>query len=448
VHPLVALGMLIAVVLILTIPRKKAIAPFLLAFFTIPMGQVLVLADVHFTMHQILILTVLARIAAFRGSSSEGRFAGGFNALDRMVALWSLSALVIFSIQWMDMQALIRSLGDLIQTLGGYVAVRFLIPDREALWRTVKVLAPICAIQGAFMVSEQFTHINVFGYLGGGVSIAATTREGHIRSDGAMGSLYGGVFAGASIPLFLWLWEEGKSRLAACAGLAGATAMVIAGHASTAWMAYAGSILGICLWPLRKGMRLVRWGIVASLVGLHLVMHGPVWSLIEHIDVTGGSSSFHRYMLVDNCIRHFGDWWLLGYRYYNEWGWDMYDLCDEFVGVALTGGLVTLVCFIAIYSRSFGAIGTARKQVSGDRGQEWFFWCLGSSLFAYVVASFGIGYNSHLLMAWFSLLACISVAAFGARQVTVRSVEAPGQEQFASAPGVAGTDLPLNEART
>ena len=75
-HPLVAVAMLIAIGLILTLPRKKAIAPFLLAFFTIPVGQVLVVGGVHFTVLQILILTVLGRMAAFRGTSSEKRFAG------------------------------------------------------------------------------------------------------------------------------------------------------------------------------------------------------------------------------------------------------------------------------------------------------------------------------------------------------------------------------------
>ena len=367
-HPLVAVWMLIAIVLILVLPRNKAITPFLLAFFTIPVGQVVVLGGVHFTVLRILILTVLVRMAAFRGSSSEGRFAGGFNTLDRVVVLWSLSTVIIFSVQWMEMQALIKSLGDLVESLGGYLAVRFLIPDREAVRRTIKVLAAICVIQGACMVSEQFTRQNVFGFLG---APAPTIREGHIRSEGVMGTLYGGVFAGVLIPLFLWLWTEGKSRMAACAGLAGATAMVFASHASTSGLAYAASLVGLGFWPLRKRMRLVRWGIVAILVGLHLVMHGPVWSLIEHIDLTAGSSSYHRYMLVDNCIRHFGDWWLLGYKFYNEWGFCMYDLCNEFVGVAVRGGLVTLVCFIAIYSRSFGAIGTARKHVNGDRRQEW-----------------------------------------------------------------------------
>ena len=77
VHPLVAVAMLISVGLILALPRKKAITPFLLAFFTIPVGQVLVIGGVHFTMLQILILSVLGRMAAFRESSSEKRFAGG-----------------------------------------------------------------------------------------------------------------------------------------------------------------------------------------------------------------------------------------------------------------------------------------------------------------------------------------------------------------------------------
>ena len=181
-------------------------------------------------------------------------------------------------------------------------------------------------------------------------------------------------------------------------------------------------------------MRLVRWSLALILVVLHLVMHGPVWSLIARVDLTGSSSSYHRYYLLDNCIRHFSDWWLLGYRYYNLWGWSMWDLCNQFVVVALTGGLLTLVFYIAIFIRSFAAIGTARKQVRGDGGQEWFLWCLGSALFATVVAHFGINYMAQLMMGFLSLLACISVATFEARQATDLSVNAPDQELFASTP--------------
>jgi hypothetical protein len=411
-HPLVAVAMLIAIGLILALPRKKAVIPFLLAFFTIPVGQVLVLGGVHLTMLQILILTVLGRMAAFRGSASEKRFGGGFNAIDKVVVLWSVCSLIVLALQFLDIQAVVKGLGDLVLTLGGYLAVRFLIPNRETVLRAVKVLAVVCVIQGVFMVSEQFTHQNVFNSFGAN---QPTLREGHVRSEGAMGTLYGGPFAGVSVPLFLWLWTEKKSKFA-YAGLAGATAMVFASHASTSWMAYGASLFGLGFWPLRKQMRLVRWGLVAILVGLHLVMHGPVWSLIEKIDLTDGSSSYHRYMLVDNCIRHFGDWWLHGCTNYGDWGWDMWDLCNQFVATALTGGLVTLVLYLMIFKRSFRAVGIARKRVAGDRRQEWLFWCLGSALFGNIVAHFGINYMYHLMMCLLVLLVCISTTTSEAKQ--------------------------------
>ena len=101
-------------------------------------------------------------------------------------------------------------------------------------------------------------------------------------------------------------------------------------------------------------------------------MKAPVWALIAHIDLTGSSSGDHRYKLMDNCIRHFSDWWLIGYQYYNNWGWDMWDLCNQFVVIALTGGLLTLIFYIAIFKRSFAAIGTARKRVRGTASRNGF----------------------------------------------------------------------------
>jgi hypothetical protein len=282
------------------------------------------------------------------------------------------------------------------------------------------------------MINERIVHLNVFGYLGG-MPVTVTVRDGKIRAEGVMGCIYAGVFAGSLIPMFLWLWTEGKSRLLSWAGMAGAMAMVVTSNSSTSWMAIAGSLVGLAFWPLRKQMRLIRWGLAVSLITLHLVMNAPVWSLIARVDLTGSSSSYHRYYLLDNCIRHFSDWWLLGYKYYNLWGWSMWDLCNQFVVVALTGGLLTLIFYIAIFVRSFAAIGTARKQVDGDRAQEWFLWCLGSVLFATVVAHFGINYMAQLMMSFFFLLACISVATFEAGKTMVLASEEPDQDRLAAA---------------
>ena len=382
IHPLIALLLLISIVLLLVLPRAKGIGIFLLTYFMIPMGQVVVLGGFHFTALRILTFAGLGRMIASGKSSSEGegRFPGGFNLIDQAVVLWSVLAVITFYLQYMELQALIRILGDCVDGLGGYLVVRFFITDREAVRRAIKSLAAICAIQGVCMINERISHFNVFGLLGG-IDTAVTIRDGRVRAAGVMGCLYAGAFAGVLVPVFVWLWTEGKSRMLALAGVAGATAMVITSNASTSIMALAGSIVGLAFWPLRKQMRLVRWGLVSMLVSLHLVMKAPVWALIGRIDLTGSSSGEQRYALLDNCIKHFRDWWLIGTTHYNEWGWGMWDLCNQFVAVALTGGLLTLICYIAIFKRSFRAIGNARKLVDGDRGQEWFLWCMGCLLY-------------------------------------------------------------------
>jgi hypothetical protein len=440
-HPLVAVWMLVAIALILVLPRNKVIVPLLFTFFSVPIAQVVVLGGLHFTVLRILIIAGLIRRALPSASGGEEKYPGGFNPIDKVVVLWSISALIVICLQWMNAQALIKNLGDFLDGLGGYLVVRFFIPDLETVRRAVKVLAAICVVQAAFMLTEQIMHQNLFGYLGGW-SLQVTVRDGHIRSQGVLGNINEGVFGGVLIPLFLWLGTEGKSRGVALLGLVGATIMVFTCDASTAILAFGGSTLGLGFWFLRKRMRIVRWALALGLTALHLVMKAPVWALIARIDLTGSSSGQHRFYLLDNCIRHFSDWWLLGSKYYDTWGYFMFDLCNQFVAVAVTGGLSTLVFFIMMYSRSFGAIGTARKLVDGDKKKEWLIWCVGCSLFAHVVASFGINYMALLQMALFPILAFASVVALDAQRATVPVPQPSEEPQF-----VGRTYMPIGEAR-
>lgn len=437
-HPVVACWMLVAVILIMILSRRRAGTAFLLACFTIPIGQVVLVGGLHFTVLRILILAGLARRTFLRPSE---KFPGRFNRIDQALVFWTISALALNSLDWMDNQALIHNLGDFVDAMGGYLVVRFMIPDRDAILRTIKVLAVICLIQGVCMINEQITHINVFGLLGG-VPIDVTLREGKIRSQGVLGCINAGTFAGILIPLFIWLWTEQRSQMTACVGIAAALAMIFASNSSTSLMALGGGLLGLAFWSVRRQMNLVRRGLALALLALHLVMNGPVWSLIARVDLTGSSSSYHRYYLVDNLIRHFSDWWLLGCKDYANWGWDMWDTCNQFVDVALKGGLLTLVLYILILKRSFAAIGNARKQVTGNRRQEWLLWCLGSALFANVIGSFGINYMAQLLMLLFMLLACISTATFETRTPFL-STQAKDQAHFASHHSPMETELIL-----
>jgi hypothetical protein len=333
------------------------------------------------------------------------------------------------SLQFMETQVFIHNLGDFLDMFGGFLVVRYFIVDSETVWRAIKALAMVCIIQGVCMLNEQIAHVNVFGYIGG-LGPGLTIRDGSIRSEGVLGCISAGAFAGALIPLFLGLLTDRKSRKIAYPGLVGAMIMVFTSNSSTSLMALAASALALLMWPLRKQMRPVRWALVLTLTALHLVMKGPVWSLINKIDLTGSSSSYHRYYLVDNCIRHFGDWWLIGYKNYDQWGFMMFDLCNQFVVQAVLGGLVALIAYIAIFSTSFGAIGKARKKVEGDRRREWFLWCQGSTLFSVVVAHFGINYPATTEIGLFTFWTLSSMAAFEVPVIPKAAAEIPRSTQI------------------
>src|SRR5208283_193587 len=172
-----------------------------------------------------------------------------------------------------------------------------------------------------------------------------------------------------------------------------------------------------------------------------LVMKAPVWFVISHIDIVGGNSSYQRAFLIDQFIRHFGDWWLLGTFQSDSWGFDMWDHTNQFVAEGESGGLATLICFIAMISVSFGMLGKARKAVEGDNEKEWMVWILGAALFAHVVGYFGISYFDQTRVAWFALLAMISAATAPilASQAATETVSAGGflAPRFGNRPALA-----------
>ena len=65
IHPLVALATVLAIILILRLPRRQVLVPLLLAIFMIPKGQVLVVAGIHLNIYRIILLAGLTRWMMF-----------------------------------------------------------------------------------------------------------------------------------------------------------------------------------------------------------------------------------------------------------------------------------------------------------------------------------------------------------------------------------------------
>lgn len=409
-HPLVAVALFITIALILCLPRKYLVIPWLLTVFLVPFGQVLVIGGVHFTIYRTMVLSGLIRLFTTSLPAGSRRVSGGFTAIDRAFTLCSIFSLATFALQWMETQAVIKAAGSLLDALGGFFVLRHLIHDREGVQRAIKVLAAVAIVLAICMTNEQFTRNNIFGYLGG-TPVSVPIRDGKVRSMASF-EVYitAGVFGATLLPLFMWLWSDPKSRLIGSLGVVGATVVTLTSNSSTPALAYVAGIVAVCFWPLRRRMRAFRWGLVLILVSLHLSMKAPVWALIARIDLTGSSSGFHRFMLVQQCITHFDEWWLIGVKHYDDWGFDMWDLSNQYVACAVTGGLATLVTFILVICRSFGRLGTARRLAMGNRKREWQLWFLCAALLSHVVAYFGIGYFDQVQAAWYALLAIIIAA--------------------------------------
>src|SRR5208282_1080478 len=237
-------------------------------------------------------------------------------------------------------------------------------------------------------------------------------RADRFRATGCFAHpILAGTFGAILIPLFVLLWREGrKNRTLALVGIVSATVITVTSNSSTPVLAYAAGVLALCLWPVRGWMRSIRWGIALTIVALHLVMKAPVWHLIARIDISGGSSSYHRFMLVDECIRHFGDWWFVGVKSTADWGWDMWDTANQYVSICDNSGLLPFILFLATIVFGFKYLGRARKLVENKKQQS-FLWALGAALFANAVAFFGISYVDQTQVVWYSLLAAISATA-------------------------------------
>jgi hypothetical protein len=424
IDPFVVILMIISIILMLMLPRKYVVVPFLLTIFLTPFGQQIYVAGVHVFVPRILILFGWIRVIILKLSSKTDMAPGGFTGVDKIFVLWAIFRATATYLEFMEVGAIVNQCGFIIDTLGGFFLMRLLIRDEEDFARVVKTFACILAILSITMLNEQFRSQNVFGFIGG--RLTPFVRDGAIRSQGPFqGPIPAGTFAGTLLCLFIWLWQSKRSRVLAVVGVVGCTIMVVTSASSTPLMAYAASLIALAMWPIRQKMRIVRWGIVILLVGLHLVMKSPVWFLINHVDFVSGSSGYHRALLIDMCIRHFWDWWLIGVQSTADWGWDMWDQANQFVSEAESGGLATLVCFVLMISRSFGRIGNARKLIAGDRDKEWMLWLVGGALFSWVVAFFGISYSDQLLFAWLSLLVLVSTVTATILQTNVvESVEA------------------------
>lgn len=392
IHPVSLAFALVSGFLMLLLPRRAAMVPLLFAVVFIPLQQRVVIFTLDFFVLRILVLFGWMRVMM------RGEFQGiTLNRVDKLMILWALSSIVMYTILWKTSGAFINRLGISFDIIGVYFLTRFLVRNMDDIIWVIKTLAVVTIPVAAAMLVERSTGRNLFSYLGG-VPEYTIIRDGKLRSQGAFShSITAGSFSASLLPLFWAARKLGKRRhMLMYLGIATASLITISTSSSGPALAYIAGVIGIFLWHFRKHMRLIRWGVALTLIGLHIVMKAPVWALMLKVKIFGASTAFHRYRLFDQFVNRVDEWWLHGVKSTASWGFWLFDVTNHFVRIAVDGGLLTLVLFIAVLTYCFQSVGKALQSGHLSADREKIAWALGASLFVHVISFFGVSYFDQI----------------------------------------------------
>ncbi len=406
IHP-VALGFTLCMgILMLFLPRRYAIIPMLFAAIFITEMQRIVILSLDFNMMKILVLFGWARIILRR----EIRYLS-LNQIDKTIIWLTISRIAIYTLQWRTSGAFINRLGGAFNVIGMYFLFRILIRDFDDISKIIISLSIITIPLAVSMLIERSTGRNAFAIFGG-VPEFTFIRAGRLRCQGSFTHpILAGTFGATLLPLFVGLlFKSEKSRPVAIIGIIAAILITYMSASSGPVLSLLAGIMGLSLWPLRNNMRSIKIGLLFMLIGLQIYMKAPVWALIMRIGVVGGSTAYHRAFLIDQFVRRFKEWWLLGTKSTAHWGRELLDLTNYYVRTAVDGGLLTLILFIVVLVLCFRGIGKSRLKFN-DKSIQFFLWSLGSALFAHVITFFGVSYFDQIIVSWYLLLSFISTAS-------------------------------------
>jgi hypothetical protein len=154
-------------------------------------------------------------------------------------------------------------------------------------------------------------------------------------------------------------------------------------------------------------------------VGLMLVMTKPPYYLISRIDISGGSTGWHRAFLIEQTFSYLSEWWLFGTDETRHWMPDQgiamdphhTDITNYYIGFGVTGGLPAMLVVIWILLVAFRWVG----QIHDTRLAEWpsqsfMIWCFGACLFSHAVTSISVAYfDQAMLYFWLSVAVISSI---------------------------------------
>jgi hypothetical protein len=431
VHPVALAILLLMGAATIIVPRRYAVWPIIFVSCFVTPAQRVVIAGADFNFLRLMIVVGWIRVIA-RGEANKlvwGR-------LDTAFTAWT-AAEVVLSLIRMGLDSLANKLGFALDAAGMYLMLRIVIRDWDDVRSIARGFARVAVPVAVLFLIEFATARNVFAAFGG-VTETTIVRDGRLRCQGAFAHpILAGLYWASVLPLMVALFADRRvARLVAGTGVGCALAIIIACASASPITAVGFACLGGLTFFCRYRLRWIRWGVLLTLVTLHLVMKAPVWHLISRFDIVGGSSGYHRFQLIDGAVRHVDEWWLIGSsKGTAHWGHFTFDVTNYYLVQGLHGGLLLLVLFIALIVVAFSEVGSLWRAWSDDRSMLLWSWSLGVALFVHTTSFLVISYFGQMDFLWYLLLAIIGSMREGARP--------PGRRR---APGRARAETPAGRA--
>jgi hypothetical protein len=404
-HPLIALLLLALALVTLFRGRNAAMAALLVAINFITAAQRISISGLDLPIYRIMICIALLRIVLCREQV--------------WFRLNNLDLLIIFQVGYTFVAGMIRNpavselgyaISVALDNLGGYLVVRMLVRDRNDMRSAVTALMWISFLIAALFVFERMTGRNPMAAFGG-VAESTWVRGGKMRVQGPYPQviLAGAVWA-AIIPLFIAArLKNGIRRPLMYVAVAAAAVIIVLCASSTPLVSLVIGIGASVLYYQRDLLGKLKAAIVIGLILLALFWNKPIWYLVAKVDLTGGSTGYFRYFLIDSFISHWKEWILIGTRTTAFWGLGLADVANRYVSVGVDGGLPAFAFFIASIVFSFRYVGLLVTHATGpDERRD--YWALGVSVLVHLFNFIGVSYFSQVTLCWWiSVAFCASL---------------------------------------
>jgi hypothetical protein len=348
---------IVGIVIAFSVSPPSAIGVMILSMLVYPEYLRIPIGLANMSVPRIIAIALIIRFLA-RGGLQGFRW----RLVDGLVCfewVWSVAAV---SLAGAGASRTNEVIGRVFDTAFMYFAARFCLKRAEDYKKLVWPLV-LCAIVAGFLgVVEAVTYRSPYQWM---MSYSAITtwdfemtqevRYGFLRAQGATGMP---IYFGVAMALVLGMLYSVRGFAPVkpifylgCAGALFGSLSSMSSGPQTALIAFA---VAASFWFYPRLIKPALIALVGLCIAMELGSHRHFWHLIEYINPIGGDA-WYRARLIDVALMQWRDFCLIGVgsKTPNHWGMLIdgrlfVDLVNDYVVVAVTGGVLMLACHIAI----------------------------------------------------------------------------------------------------